>query len=55
VADELCITEIDAAAPQADAWFPANDPAVWHEKSREAHPADEKHLCSYAFVDYLRR
>jgi dihydrofolate reductase len=55
VADELCITEIDAAAPQADAWFPAIDPAVWHEKSRETHPADEKHLCSYAFVDYLRR
>ena len=28
-------------------------PAVWHEKNREAHPADEKHLCSYAFVDYV--
>lgn len=24
-------------------------------KSRESHPADEKHPCPYAFVDYIRR
>lgn len=55
LADELCLTEIDAEAPQADAWFPPVDPAVWHEKSRDARPADEKHPCPYAFVDYVRR
>lgn len=55
LADELCLTEIDAEAPQADTYFPAVDPAVWDEKSRESHPADEKHPCSYAFVSYLRR
>lgn len=55
LADELCLTEIDAEAPQADVWFPAIDPSVWQEKSRDSRPADEKHPCPYAFVDYVRR
>lgn len=54
LADELCLTEVDDTAPEADVFFPAVDTAIWHEKSREVHPADEKHLCSYAFVDYVR-
>ena len=54
LADELCLTEIDSTASEADAFFPEVSPAVWHEKNREAHPADEKHLCSYAFVDYVK-
>lgn len=53
-ADELCLTEVDSVAPEADAFFPVIDPAVWHEKSKDVHPADEKHLCSYAFVDYVK-
>jgi dihydrofolate reductase len=55
MADELCVTEIDSAAPEADAYFPEIKAEVWKEKSRDAHPADEKHLCPYAFVDYERR
>lgn len=55
LADALCLTEIDAEAPQADAWFPLIEPNVWYEKSRDARPADEKHPCPYAFVDYVRR
>ena len=55
LADELCLTEIAAEAPAADAWFPPIDPTAWHEKSRDARPADEKHPCPYAFVDYVRR
>lgn len=55
VANRLCLTEIDAEAPQVDAYFPAIGSDVWHEKSRESHPADEKHPCSYAFVDYVRK
>ena len=55
LADALCLTEIDAEAPAADAWFPPIDPAAWHEKSRDARPADEKHPCPYAFVNYVRR
>lgn len=55
LADELCLTEIDDTAAEVDVFFPAVNPTIWHEKSREAHPTDEKHLCSYAFVDYVRR
>lgn len=55
VADALCLTEIDSTAPEADVYFPEVSAEIWQEKSREAHPADEKHLCSYAFVDYERK
>ena len=55
LATELCLTEIDAEAPRADTYFPPVDPGVWSEKSRDARPSDEKHPCSYAFVDYVRR
>ena len=50
-----CLTEVDAEAPQVDAYFPEVAPTVWQEKSRESHPADEKHPCPYAFVDYIHR
>lgn len=55
LADSLCLTEVDAEAPHADAYFPEVDLKVWQEKSRESHPVDEKHPCPYAFVDYTRR
>lgn len=55
LADVLCLTEIDAEAPQVDVYFPDVDMNIWQEKSRESHPVDEKHPCSYAFVDYIRR
>lgn len=54
LADELCLTEVNDTAPEADAYFPTVAPEMWQEKSRESHPADEKHLCSYDFVDYVR-
>jgi dihydrofolate reductase len=55
LADKLCITHIEDTPAQADAFFPAIDPAVWKETSREVHPTDEKHLYPYLFIDYLRR
>jgi len=55
LADMLCLTEIDAEAPRVDAYFPTVDSAIWHEKSRESHPVDEKHPCPYAFVNYIRK
>lgn len=55
LADRLCLTEIDAEATEVDAYFPAVDATIWHEKSRESHPDDEKHPCPYAFVDYARK
>lgn len=54
LADRLCLTEIDAEASQADTFFPPIDATIWHEKSRESHPDDEKHPCPYAFVEYIR-
>ena len=37
-----------------DAFFPAFDPAVWPEVSREAHAADERHAYAYTFVRRIR-
>ena len=54
IADRLCLTEINDDTTQADTFFPTIDTNVWKEKSRECHPADEKHLYSYCFVDYER-
>ncbi|MCD8080226.1 MAG: dihydrofolate reductase [Bacteroides sp.] len=55
LATRLYLTEIEATAPRADAFFPQIDLTVWQEKSREFHPTDEKHPCSFAFVDYIRK
>lgn len=46
-ADRLEITHVDAA-PDGDTRFPAIDPALWVEHSREDHDG-------FAFVTYLRR
>lgn len=50
IADRLCLTEIDDAPADADAFFPSYDD--WKLVAREEHPADEKHAYSYAFADY---
>lgn len=55
LANRLYLTEVDDSEREADVFFPALDPQVWHEKSRECHPTDEKHLYSYSFVNYERR
>jgi dihydrofolate reductase len=54
IADQLCLTEIESEAKEVDAYFPKIDSDVWKEKSRESHLSDEKHPCSYAFVEYIR-
>ena len=53
-ADRLYVTEVEDRLAEADAFFPALDPAQWQEKSRECHSQDEKHLYSYTFIDYDR-
>lgn len=55
LADELCLTEIEAAAPQADAFFPKVSPLIWKEKERENHSIDDKHPVAYSFVTYCRQ
>ncbi|MDH0867529.1 dihydrofolate reductase [Mitsuaria sp. GD03876] len=56
LADALELTEIDAAF-EADAHFPAVDPGVFAEVSRQRHhsPADRGHDWHYDFVRYERR
>ncbi len=55
LADELCLTEIEAEASEADAYFPDIDANIWHKKNRDARQTDDKHPCNYVFVDYERR
>jgi dihydrofolate reductase len=53
LADKLIVTEINASY-DCDAFFPAIDPAIWHEVSRESqHSADNG--WDYSFVIYQRR
>ncbi len=53
LAQKLIVTEIDADF-RCDAFFPAIDPALWQETSRESHVSAE-HGFRYAFVIYTRR
>jgi dihydrofolate reductase len=52
-ADALELTEIDLAVPDADAFFPAIDPACWLETARTTHVAANG--LAYAFVRMDRR
>jgi dihydrofolate reductase len=53
VADKLIVTEIDAVY-DCDAFFPAIDPAIWTEVSREQHHSADNGW-DYSFVIYQRR
>jgi len=54
-ATHLHLTWIDAAAPDADAFFPRFDPVQWRETARVPHAPDARHEYSFSFVDYVRR
>jgi dihydrofolate reductase len=52
-ADILRLTEVDLA-PEADAFFPDFDRAVWREAGRERHFAGPEDEASFDFVEYRR-
>ena len=52
-ADKLYLTEIDAPAEQADAYFPAYN--SWHLVAHEAHKKSEDNPFAFAFTVYQRR
>lgn len=52
LAHRLCMTEIAATPPRADAFFPPYD--GWVKEAEERHEADEAHPHAFAFVDYVR-
>lgn len=54
LATHLHLTLVDTAIPDADTFFPEWNPAEWRETYREFHPADERHLFSFSFVDLER-
>lgn len=54
LADRLCLTFIEATAPQADTFFPNVDYNKWQCTYRESYPADEQNEQPYTFVDYAR-
>ena len=53
-AQQMHLTHIDTALPQADAWFPSFDDNAWLETSSESHDADERHAHAFRFADYFR-
>lgn len=54
LADRLYLTEIEAAV-DGDTYFPDFDKGRWKERSREHHPADERHRYAFDFVIYERQ
>ena len=54
LADALRITEVDLE-PEADSFFPAVEPAVWRELSREMGERGERDEAGFAVVRYGRR
>jgi dihydrofolate reductase len=54
IADMLIITKVHADF-DGDTRFPEIDQTVWQEVKREDHPADEKNLYDYSFVEYKRK
>jgi dihydrofolate reductase len=54
MAHKLIVTEIDADFA-GDTSFPAPDPAVWEELSREPHRTNAPNDFDYAFVTYRRK
>lgn len=54
MASRIYLTEVHAE-PGGDVYFPQFDRALWHEKSRELHSADDKNEYDYSFVSLERR
>ena len=53
-ADRLEITQIHAS-PKGDVRFPAIDPTLWHESTRESHTAGPNDDAGFDFVTYLKK
>ena len=52
--DTIYATEVDAAFPDADTFFPELDMTAWQEVSRVHHPADTENKYDFDFVTYRR-
>ena len=54
-ADKLYITHVRTSVPDADAFFPAIDPAVWHKESESSLETDPENGLQYSFAVYVRK
>ena len=53
-ATKMYLTHVNTVVADADAFFPAFDPAQWTVTQRESHAADARHAFAFEFVDYVR-
>jgi len=53
MADRLEITHVHAR-PEGDAFFPAIDPKLWHERARSDQSAGPRDDAAVSFVTYER-
>ena len=54
-ADKLYITHVRTSVPDADAFFPAIDPAIWHKESETPLETDPENGLQYSFAVYVRK
>ena len=54
-ADNLYITHVHTSVPDADAFFPAIDPAVWTLQSETPPETDPENGLQYSFAVYVRK
>lgn len=54
-ADKLYITHVHTSVPDADAFFPAIDPAVWTLQSETPPETDPENGFQYSFAVYVRK
>lgn len=54
-ADKLYITHVHTSVPDADAFFPAIDPAVWTLQSETTPETDPENGLQYSFAVYVRK
>lgn len=54
-ADKLYITHVHTSVPDADAFFPAIDPAVWTLQSETPPETDPETGLQYSFAVYVRK
>jgi len=53
-AQNLYLTHVDTQVADADTWFPQWDISAWKITKNITHPADEKHVFSFSFVNYQK-
>lgn len=54
-ADKLYITHVHTSVPDADAFFPTIDPAVWTLQSETPPETDPENGLQYSFAVYIRK